>query len=122
MKEYTREDIKNFFATKNFKHSELTFELMDSYVACFKPDDIEQWIEACAAFPRVEKEFKKGSDMKIQVKDIQKVRAHFLKTYFPDDTKEAREKAKQQEANRKKSMSDKDKMKEKMDALKRKYQ
>lgn len=118
MKNYTKEEISEVIEKKPIKHTALTIDFMDSYIACFKPNDTEQWIKECL---KIEKVARKINGVETQVKDTASIREYFLKTYFPTETKEARKAAKEEAKAKKKNMSDEDKLRAKIEELKKKY-
>lgn len=100
-KEYTKEQIeKDIEALKKGKlsKSKLTLDFMDSYVAYFQPNKIEEYAKKCASITEktreIKKEDSKDKGKKISVKDIKGVRDYFLETFFYEQSEKGLEEAK----------------------------
>lgn len=126
-KEYTRESISadiEAFINGKFSKTNMTIDFMDAYVAYFKPETIEAWIAKCLSIPMTTREI---GGTKKNVKDSKAIREYFIATYFPDQTDEAKKKAKEakrafREAEKakkeaEKNMSDSDRLRHKMAEL-----
>ena len=129
MEKYTQESISEVLSQRPINHTALTIDLMDAYVAWFEPEDIDTWVKTCVSFPKVKQ---KINGVETYVKKVKAVRKYFLETYFPTETKEAREAdkkakkeakeaAKEAAKAQKKNMSDEDKLRAKIEELKKKY-
>ena len=81
-------DAENFVAGE-FSKTNMTINWMDNYVAKIQPNKVDEWIKVCCAIPE-----KTRTDGKI-IKDEKAIREVFIATFFPDQTEEAKKKAKE---------------------------
>ena len=94
-KEYTREsvaaDIASFI-NGEFSKTNMTIDFMDSYVAWFKPETVDEWVKKCLTIPMISR---KIGGVEKSVKDSKAIREYFIATYVPDHTDEAKKNAKE---------------------------
>ena len=134
MAEYTKEQIlKDVEELKNgkFSNSKITLDWMDSYVAYFREDKVDEYAAKCASIPvkirKIEKEGSKDKGKQIEYKDVKGVREYFLETFFYDQSEKGKKEAKlkkQQEREQaklkkeqEKNMSPEEKIKAKLKAI-----
>lgn len=129
-KEYTREqiaeDIVNFTSdNQKFSKSTMTIDWMDTYVAKFQPDKVEDWIKTCLSIPMVDRKI--GGKEK-SAKNVKAIRNKFLEMFFPDysdealkkkkEAEKAKKQAKRAEKEAEKNLTPEEKFRKKMESLK----
>lgn len=92
------DEIVEVHIKEKLNKTKLQLPFMDSYVAFYHPDKVEEWVDECLALGRVDRKVG-GKDTKI--KDVVGVRKLFLKKFFPDYTDEAINARKEEERARK---------------------
>ena len=95
------DEIVEVHIKEKLNKTKLQLPFMDSYVAFYHPDKVEEWVDECLAIERVDRKVG-GKDTKI--KNVAGVRKLFLEKFFPYYSDEAIKARKEEERARKQAI------------------
>lgn len=133
IKSYTEEslraDANKFEHEEGFKKTDMTIDWMDAYVALIHPERIDEWVKCCVDVePKDTKATDKNGDI-IRRIDGKTIRNNFIEMFFPNmtdeaikarkDAEKARKEAERAEKERVEQLSPEEKLRYKLEKLRK---